>query len=94
MVGINTGAISTAVAPFGDVKQSGMGREGSRHGIEGYVDTKYLCMGDTSLPSASAGPKRFTPEVSSSSLSTGKVAAPSCARIATAWEDSIARLSR
>jgi len=45
MVGINTGIISTAVAPFGGVKQSGMGREGSRHGIEGYLDTKYLCMG-------------------------------------------------
>jgi len=45
MVGINTGVISTAVAPFGGVKQSGMGREGSRHGIEGYLDTKYLCMG-------------------------------------------------
>ena len=45
MVGINTGIISTAVAPFGGVKQSGMGREGSRHGIEGYIDTKYLCMG-------------------------------------------------
>ncbi len=45
MVGINTGVISTAVAPFGGVKQSGMGREGSRHGIESYIDTKYLCMG-------------------------------------------------
>ena len=45
MVGINSGVISTAVAPFGGVKQSGMGREGSMHGIEDYVDTKYLCMG-------------------------------------------------
>ncbi|MCY1248385.1 3-sulfolactaldehyde dehydrogenase [compost metagenome] len=45
MVGINTGVISTAVAPFGGVKQSGMGREGSKYGIEEYVDTKYLCMG-------------------------------------------------
>ena len=45
MVGINTGVISTAVAPFGGVKQSGMGREGSRYGIDEYVDTKYLCMG-------------------------------------------------
>ena len=45
MVGINTGIISTAVAPFGGIKQSGMGREGSRYGIEGYIDTKYLCMG-------------------------------------------------
>lgn len=45
MVGVNSGVISTAVAPFGGVKQSGMGREGSMHGIEEYVDTKYLCMG-------------------------------------------------
>ena len=45
MVGINTGIISTAVAPFGGVKQSGMGREGSRYGIDSYIDTKYLCMG-------------------------------------------------
>jgi 4-hydroxy-2-oxoheptanedioate aldolase len=39
------GVISMAVAPFGGVKQSGMGRVGSRYGIEGYVDTQYLCMG-------------------------------------------------
>ena len=45
MVGINSGVISTAVAPFGGVKQSGMGREGSSHGLEEYVDTKYLCVG-------------------------------------------------
>ena len=45
MVGVNSGVISTAVAPFGGVKQSGMGREGSLHGIDGYVDTKYVCMG-------------------------------------------------
>jgi succinate-semialdehyde dehydrogenase/glutarate-semialdehyde dehydrogenase len=45
MVGINSGVISTAVAPFGGVKQSGVGREGSSHGIDEYVDTKYLCMG-------------------------------------------------
>jgi len=44
MVGINTGIISTAVAPFGGVKQSGMGREGSALGIHEYLDTKYLCM--------------------------------------------------
>jgi len=44
MVGINTGLISTEVAPFGGIKQSGMGREGSRHGIEDYVEMKYLCM--------------------------------------------------
>lgn len=45
MVGINTGVISSAVAPFGGVKQSGFGREGSRYGIDGYIETKYLCMG-------------------------------------------------
>ncbi|UUX97105.1 aldehyde dehydrogenase family protein [Aquabacterium sp. J223] len=45
MVGVNTGIISTAVAPFGGIKQSGMGREGSRHGIEDYLHLKYLCMG-------------------------------------------------
>ncbi|MFQ8432455.1 NAD-dependent succinate-semialdehyde dehydrogenase [Amaricoccus sp. W119] len=45
MVGINTGLISTEVAPFGGVKQSGLGREGSRHGIEDYMEIKYLCMG-------------------------------------------------
>lgn len=45
MVGINSGIISTAVAPFGGVKQSGMGREGGAAGIDEYVSTKYLCMG-------------------------------------------------
>ncbi|MHA6264749.1 NAD-dependent succinate-semialdehyde dehydrogenase [Arenibacterium sp. CAU 1754] len=44
MVGINTGIISTEVAPFGGVKQSGLGREGSHHGIEEYMEMKYLCM--------------------------------------------------
>ena len=46
MVGINTGILSTAVAPFGGVKESGIGREGSRYGIDEYVEIKYLCMGD------------------------------------------------
>jgi succinate-semialdehyde dehydrogenase / glutarate-semialdehyde dehydrogenase len=45
MVGINEGIISTAVAPFGGVKESGIGREGSRYGIEDYLEIKYLCMG-------------------------------------------------
>ena len=45
MVGINTGLISTEVAPFGGVKESGLGREGSSHGIDEYVEIKYLCMG-------------------------------------------------
>lgn len=44
MVGINTGLISTEVAPFGGVKASGLGREGSHHGIEEYLEIKYLCM--------------------------------------------------
>ena len=46
MIGINTGIISTAEVPFGGVKQSGLGREGSRHGIEDYLEMKYLCLGD------------------------------------------------
>jgi succinate-semialdehyde dehydrogenase/glutarate-semialdehyde dehydrogenase len=44
MVGLNTGLISTAVAPFGGVKESGIGREGSRHGILEYTELKYLCV--------------------------------------------------
>jgi succinate-semialdehyde dehydrogenase / glutarate-semialdehyde dehydrogenase len=46
MVGINTGLISTEHVPFGGVKQSGLGREGSQHGIDEYVEMKYLCIGD------------------------------------------------
>jgi succinate-semialdehyde dehydrogenase/glutarate-semialdehyde dehydrogenase len=46
MVGVNTGLISTAEAPFGGVKLSGLGREGSKYGIEEFVEVKYLCMGD------------------------------------------------
>jgi len=45
MVGINESLISTEVAPFGGIKQSGLGREGSKYGIEEYLETKYLCMG-------------------------------------------------
>ncbi len=45
IVGINTGLISTEVAPFGGVKESGVGREGSKYGIEDYLVIKYLCMG-------------------------------------------------
>ena len=45
MVGINTGLISYEVVPFGGVKQSGFGREGSHYGIEEYLVVKYLCMG-------------------------------------------------
>lgn len=45
MVGLNTGLLSNAVAPFGGIKQSGFGREGSHYGIDDYVDIKYLCIG-------------------------------------------------
>ena len=45
IVGINTGLISTEVAPFGGVKESGLGREGSRYGIEEFLEIKYLCLG-------------------------------------------------
>jgi succinate-semialdehyde dehydrogenase/glutarate-semialdehyde dehydrogenase len=45
MVGINTGMISTEVAPFGGVKESGLGREGAKYGIEEFLEVKYLCMG-------------------------------------------------
>jgi len=45
MVGINEGIISNAAAPFGGVKQSGNGREGSKYGLDDYLEIKYLCMG-------------------------------------------------
>lgn len=48
MVGVNTGLISTEVAPFGGVKQSGLGREGSKYGTEDYLEIKYVCMGEIS----------------------------------------------
>ena len=44
MVGINTGLISTEVAPFGGIKQSGQGREGSKYGLDDYTEIKYLCL--------------------------------------------------
>jgi succinate-semialdehyde dehydrogenase/glutarate-semialdehyde dehydrogenase len=46
MVGVNAGVISTEVAPFGGIKQSGLGREGGAEGIEAYLDTKYVCMSE------------------------------------------------
>jgi succinate-semialdehyde dehydrogenase/glutarate-semialdehyde dehydrogenase len=46
MVGINVGVLATEHVPFGGVKQSGLGREGSSHGMEDYVELKYLCIGD------------------------------------------------
>ena len=45
MVGVNTGLITTEVAPFGGMKQSGLGREGSKYGIEEFVEVKYVCFG-------------------------------------------------
>jgi succinate-semialdehyde dehydrogenase/glutarate-semialdehyde dehydrogenase len=45
MVGVNTGLITTEVAPFGGVKQSGLGREGSKYGIDEFVEVKYICFG-------------------------------------------------
>lgn len=45
MVGVNTGLISTEVAPFGGIKQSGLGREGSSHGLDDYLESKYICFG-------------------------------------------------
>jgi succinate-semialdehyde dehydrogenase/glutarate-semialdehyde dehydrogenase len=45
MVGVNTGIVSNEVAPFGGMKQSGLGREGSKYGIEEYLEVKYVCLG-------------------------------------------------
>ena len=45
IIGVNTGLISTEVAPFGGVKQSGVGREGSKYGIEDFLEIKYVCIG-------------------------------------------------
>ena len=45
IVGVNTGIISTEVAPFGGVKNSGLGREGSKYGIDEYLEIKYVCIG-------------------------------------------------
>jgi succinate-semialdehyde dehydrogenase/glutarate-semialdehyde dehydrogenase len=44
MIGINTGIISTETAPFGGMKESGIGREGSLYGLDEYLEVKYLCM--------------------------------------------------
>ena len=50
IVGINTGLISTEVAPFGGVKESGLGREGSKYGLDEYLEIKYLCLGGLTTP--------------------------------------------
>ncbi|MBY0243734.1 MAG: aldehyde dehydrogenase family protein, partial [Burkholderiaceae bacterium] len=44
MVGVNTGLISNEIAPFGGVKQSGLGREGSKYGLDEYLEIKYICL--------------------------------------------------
>ena len=46
MVGVNTGLISNAAAPFGGVKSSGIGREGSKYGMDEYLEIKYVCLGN------------------------------------------------
>ena len=45
MVGINVGILANEVAPFGGVKQSGLGREGSKYGVDDFLEIKYLCLG-------------------------------------------------
>jgi len=45
MVGVNTGLISTELAPFGGIKASGLGREGSKYGLDDYLEKKYICLG-------------------------------------------------
>ena len=50
IVGINTGLISTEVAPFGGVKESGLGREGSKYGLDEFLEIKYLCFGGIVTP--------------------------------------------
>jgi succinate-semialdehyde dehydrogenase/glutarate-semialdehyde dehydrogenase len=45
MVGVNTGVLGTAVAPFGGMKESGIGREGSKYGLEEFMEIKYICLG-------------------------------------------------
>jgi succinate-semialdehyde dehydrogenase/glutarate-semialdehyde dehydrogenase len=56
IVGINEGLISTEVAPFGGVKESGLGREGSKYGIEDYLEIKYLCLGGMDAGAVNGGP--------------------------------------
>ncbi len=48
MVGVNEGIISTEVAPFGGIKESGIGREGAKQGMDEYLETKYICLGGLS----------------------------------------------
>src|SRR5262249_2544915 len=61
IVGINTGFISTEVAPFGGVKESGIGREGSKYGIEDWVELKYLAMAGLDARSSGSAPTPASP---------------------------------
>ena len=45
MIGVNTGLVATSVAPFGGMKESGIGREGSKYGLEEFLEVKYVCLG-------------------------------------------------
>ena len=45
IVGVNEGAVSSEMVPFGGIKQSGLGREGSKYGMEEYLEMKYICLG-------------------------------------------------
>ena len=49
IVGVNEGAVSSEVVPFGGIKQSGIGKEGSKYGIDEYLNLKYICMGNIEL---------------------------------------------
>ena len=64
MIGINTGMISTEVAPFGGIKQSGLGREGSRYGLDEYMELKYLCFGGLDQPKSVPPPTPDRPGAS------------------------------
>ena len=57
IVGINTGIISTEVAPFGGMKESGIGREGSHYGLDEFLEVKYMCMGDIEQVAAFQAPQ-------------------------------------
>jgi succinate-semialdehyde dehydrogenase/glutarate-semialdehyde dehydrogenase len=60
MIGINTGLISTEVTPFGGVKESGLGREGSKYGIDEYLEIKYLCLGASFLNPEPEAPTKLS----------------------------------
>ena len=86
MVGINTGLISTAEAPFGGVKQSGLGREGSRYGLEDYLEIKYSVL-------RRAGPMRPPGAVRRAQARTSMVASsvPAPSICSAAWRSAVSR---